>query len=740
MKCSIFTDFQNVSDNRSFEAILDSIRDGSACGEKIHQIRQLLESNAMEAAAALKKSLPAFTPAGMFDKKRSKSTLSFYSGIVHLDLDHIPSEDFNRILELVTACEYTLACFHSASGHGLKIFIKVSSGSTMHESATKAVSDYYSTLLNFEPDPVCKDISRLCFGSHDPDLYYNQDCAEFTFSPRELKTMDSPKIAEPPFKSIKAESIDALFAKMIDFTNRKGAYVNGNRNNYLHVLACNCNRFGLPESEVRQLSMQYFDLPATEIWSTFESAYKNNQHEFAMFTNHSTLQNAKADVDYLSKTPIIPQSVFDSLPRLLKMGCAAFSDERERDVFLTGALTILSACLPNVQGEYYRQIVYPNLFSFILAPPASGKGVLVFAKQMGMHYHLTLIDESDAKKKAFELELEAYYSNCKKNKDATFEMPEKPPFKVLFIPANASCAKILQHLKENNGSGIICETEADSMGNAFKQDWGNYSDMLRKSFHHESISSSKKNNNEFIEVNYPKLSVVLSGTPNQVANLISSVEDGLFSRFLFYAFKANQGWKDVSPSSGGFNLTELFSSLALETYSLVQFLSNSPTDIQLTDSQWTLLNEQCANWLDSTTIISGEETASIVKRLGLIMYRLAMLFTALRKFEKGDNSITQFCSDDDFRNAMLLTGVYLEHSILMFSNLPKQASTNQFRQGSNKQLLIDSLPDEFRRMDAVAMGENFHLSTRTVDEILRVMTNDGKLHSPKAGYYTKVTE
>jgi hypothetical protein len=35
-------------------------------------------------------------------------------------------------------------------------------------------------------------------------------------------------------------------------------------------------------------------------------------------------------------------------------------------------------------------------------------------------------------------------------------------------------------------------------------------------------------------------------------------------------------------------------------------------------------------------MFTAEEAASIVKRLGLILYRMAMLFTALRKFENGE--------------------------------------------------------------------------------------------------------
>ena len=84
-------------------------------------------------------------------------------------------------------------------------------------------------------------------------------------------------------------------------------------------------------------------------------------------------------------------------------------------------------------------------------------------------------------------------------------MPEEPPFKVLFIPANNSSARVIQHLKEGDGHGIFCETEADSMGNVLKQDWGSYSDLLRKAAHHEPISYSRKANKEWVEIKRPCL-------------------------------------------------------------------------------------------------------------------------------------------------------------------------------------------------------------------------------------------
>ena len=65
---------------------------------------------------------------------------------------------------------------------------------------------------------------------------------------------------------------------------------------------------------------------------------------------------------------LIPEQVFDLLPKILKAGLPLFEDRRERDVFVTGALGVLSGCLPNVWGRYATSLFAPNLYIFIITP------------------------------------------------------------------------------------------------------------------------------------------------------------------------------------------------------------------------------------------------------------------------------------------------------------------------------------------------------------------------------------
>jgi hypothetical protein len=170
---------------------------------------------------------------------------------------------------------------------------------------------------------------------------------------------------------------------------------------------------------------------------------------------------------------------------------------------------------------------------------------------------------------------------------------------------------------------------------------------------------------------------------------------------------------------------------------LVSFLNQSPTIVNLSKEQWKELNSNCSKWLNKVTTFSGEDAGSIVKRLGLILYRICMIFTALRKFEDGNISSEQTCTDIDFNTASKLFELYLQHSLFMYNNLPKQNGNTVFRSGNNKQNFFDALPSDFKRAEAVELGKSFYLSTRSVDNLLKELIGE-YLTQNKFGNYLKI--
>lgn len=97
----------------------------------------------------------------------------------------------------------------------------------------------------------------------------------------------------------------------------------------------------------------------------------------------------------------------------------------------------------------------------------------------------------------------------------------------------------------DNGNLLIFETEGDTVVNTFNSDFANYSDSFRKAFAYESFGYLRRSDDgEEREIENPRLSTVLSGTPEQVKSLIRDAENGLLSRFMFFCINATPQWLD----------------------------------------------------------------------------------------------------------------------------------------------------------------------------------------------------
>ena len=139
---------------------------------------------------------------------------------------------------------------------------------------------------------------------------------------------------------------------------------------------------------------------------------------------------------------------------------------------------------------------------------------------------------------------------------------------------------------------MIFETEGDTLAQTFKSEHGNYSDGFRKAFHHEIISYNRRKDREFVELETPRLSALLSGTPKQVSTLIPNAENGLFSRFIFYYMNILPVWKDVFAGDDSQTLDDYFRQLGDRFFDLYKTLQHQsePLRFCLTATQQQAFN------------------------------------------------------------------------------------------------------------------------------------------------------
>ena len=448
-----------------------------------------------------------------------------------------------------------------------------------------------------------------------------------------------------------------------------------------------------------------------------------------------------AEMDQEIELPTFSQDVADSLPDFLKKIVSISNSEADSDILLLGSLTVLSACMPHIKGVYDRRTVYPNLFLFVTARASSGKGRLNLCRHLVEPIHDRLREINEAEVMEYKHKLAEYNAAVKKKVD--MEKPEEPPMRMLFNPANSSGTAVYQVLNDNGGEGLMFETEGDTLANTFGSDYGNYSDGFRKAFHHETISYIRRKDREYVNIKQPKLSTLLTGTPRQILNLISDAENGLFSRFAFYYLDTKLVWNNVFANSGNETLEDYFQNLGKEYQDFFNILKAS-TDITFyfTAEQESDFNATFDEWQQTYVETCGEEFVATVRRLGVIMYRIAMCLSALRIMEDGNFEDTLCCMDEDYRTAKTIADVLIQHDARVFHTLanttaaPRTASAAQ-RQSAHMKF-FEGLPDEFDRKTYADIATQMGLNPKSMDRVIRKWCDDGKLENPAHGKYTKV--
>lgn len=374
-----------------------------------------------------------------------------------------------------------------------------------------------------------------------------------------------------------------------------------------------------------------------------------------------------ASLNDAEEVPGLPQEVYNDLPELLRHACLeVLKEETEREAFLVGALGVISGILPNIQGFYDQDFTGPNLYVYILATYGTGKGFLKFAKELAKPIH-------QQKRKQAAQALEEYQIELDESKNDKGQAPPKRPGNfMLFLPANNSKTGLLQLLHENGGKGILFETEGDTLADALSTDYGNFSDLLRKAFHGESTTFYRRTEQEYREIECPAFSVVLSSTFDQLLKLIPTIQNGLYSRFLFFQLQGSREFRNV------FNrekevYPEYFAKLGQKFLEIYNYLEALPEPLQFRlqphqEAQFVTLFDEWKNELGEFT---GEDLGGMVNRLGLITFRIAMQFTALRAFEDGYLEENLVCDEKDFQNALRIVSTLRKNAIDIYYRLPR---------------------------------------------------------------------
>lgn len=410
-----------------------------------------------------------------------------------------------------------------------------------------------------------------------------------------------------------------------------------------------------------------------------------------------------AETATLGRTSPFPPYIYEGLPGPMKSIFNHLNEPHVRDMLLLSSLPVMAGHFVNVVGIHNEGYFTPDLFIIIVAPPASGKGIINKARHLGDSLQKHLV-ESDSE------------------------------VNTLFIPANTSSRALHDTLNRNNGRGIIFETEMDALNVANGQEWGNFDELLRKGFHHEPVSLNRKK--DLIHINRPEFSMVMSGTLGQFMNMFQSAENGLYSRCAFYWTNPPKQWKSHRPTGSTEILQEDILKLDLILFEKYNVLISRETPIKvfLKEKHWDRIDIEFEKRMHAISGLGVEDYFHATnRRMPIIVLRVAMILTIMRSnHDRLKEAKEIYVSDQDIYISLRIAEYLVRHSLHLYIKMRGKYAAKKINNERIREL-YKLLPNEFRTSQALALGEKLNISERTVEYHLPKL-----FKRVKQGHYMKI--
>ena len=493
----------------SLSNIAKSIRDDNGNKAIVNRIRSGVKSIKSQM-------LDYYTLSGTFITRCLEGLLN-YSGFICLDIDNVsnPSE---RQYEIIDLSIPLVMIFTSPSGNGLKVVLKSCSDASKHLDYFHYYERLFKKELGISIDKSGKDISRACFTSYDPNLYYIHP----DFVNEISVEKNTPKSIFDFADRFIQNSIDGeKHTRLTKISYLLGGYCAAGFVDKGEALA------SLKESISRRGNLADMDLAFQTIDDCFNSGESNPTapDKLSSYLDYNDRQLEEqisniappTGVEYKLENIEYPEFVFLSMPKQIQNIINKIKNDSNESFLLYSFLIIASGVLPKINFSYNHSKLSLNLSSLCLAESSSGKGASNLVKELFYE-----IDET----------LKKIKNEGKEEKN-----------RCLFLSMNISGSELIHRLELNEGNAILYDTEITSFTSANSKEWGDYDTIFRQGASNDPISKHRRDSKD-IFINFPKVTVFLTGTPSQIASVFKDRDNGLYSRFMYFTFRGVDIWDE----------------------------------------------------------------------------------------------------------------------------------------------------------------------------------------------------
>ncbi len=757
--CSFyFSVFDEHAVDMTLEEFVKLLR-GERWKAQVEEYQRLKASGRETEAKKLKRKLAALVIAGRCDGSHAETNLKQWSGDAMLDVDKCNGR-VSEFLQVLKDTPWVKAAWRSVSYDGLKLVVRVEAESVdEYRLAYALVAWHVAQLLAFPCDMSCKNPTRPCFASYDPEAFFRPDTEVFPWrrfvtehSDRVGEILAELKVKTPAGASGPSVAASGMLHTFFNEFLEQNPFVDGKKNEFLLKLGRVARYKGVGEEELARLKtlaverLAGMGCAAGDIPPRIDSGYRYADMNKGPETPASRAHKAqgslrrysdsveggeeaeieKLEADKLRRNvPCFPDELFDRLPDFLKRGLTHVRNKRERDILLLSMITNISGCLPGVRMNYGGMVYSADLYLVALAGSGRGKGVMQLAAILpaaiqAYYDELNRKDEREYRQKLLKWNLEERLAAQEKRVPDLDQCPEMPVERILKVAPNISKSQLILALEAGGAVGLVMNaSELDMISSAMHQEYGKHDDVMRAASQHEEVSSYFKTDHRLVVVSDPHLALCASGTPAQLHKFISSLENGMYSRVAFYVGQAPWEYKSANPGKARLDMRAYFKGMGEELLRMFIFLSGSPTEVVFTEEQWKEHTERFRTYLREVVAEDDDSPGAIVLRHGLMMSRIAMVLTALRKCEPQWNTSEWKCSDEDFHTAMQIVDVLLEHSLLLSTSMDDTAGRIRPVKAFFKlRPVLKTMPREFTYSELMAAANEAGLPTASVKRYL----------------------
>jgi|688.fasta_scaffold00554_18 hypothetical protein len=271
----MITYFKSINEtDRPFYVDVDVAIERIKFGKSKDIVKKIRSAETKEERNNIKKQLPSILFSGEFSRRADNAIIN-HSGLICIDFDGFKDdEELQKMRMHLFNDKYTYCLFISPSGDGLKVLVRIPSDALNHKNYFLALEKYYDCP---QFDKSCKNVSRVCYESYDPDIYVNELSEVWT----EMMRINNNVKVSP---TIIINDSNEIVRRLSLWWNKNYGMVKGQRNNNLFIFASALNQYGINKDDALNVLMSYDDGDmASEIKTIVWSAYKNTSEYATKF-------------------------------------------------------------------------------------------------------------------------------------------------------------------------------------------------------------------------------------------------------------------------------------------------------------------------------------------------------------------------------------------------------------------------------------------------------------------------